>query len=115
MARKGHVRVVGVVENMAPYRAEDGRRHALFGEGGGAALATAIGVPLLGSLPLDPDLGPAGDAGRFVDLATDSPLGREIAALAARLATDAAPPVEVSGCTAHLIQHVEEALPRRAS
>ncbi len=114
MARKGHVRVAGVIENMAPYRTEDGREHALFGTGGGRSLADAIGVPLLGSLPLDPDLGRAGDAGRLAELDTDRPLGRAFTALAARLATDVAPPVELSGCTAQLLRHVEEVLPRSA-
>jgi len=115
MARKGDVRVTGVIENMAPYAAEDGRRHVLFGEGGGAALAAEIGVPLLGTLPFDPGLGQAGDAGTCLELDAGTPLGREFAALAERLATDVAPPVEMSGCTARLIHSVEEVLARPTS
>ena len=115
MARKGHVRVAGVIENMAPYTTDDGRRHAIFGEGGGASLAAEIGAPLLGTLPLDPALGQAGDAGTFAELDTARPIGAGFAALAARLATDVAPPLEMSGCTARLIRHVDEALTRPAS
>ena len=114
MARKGHVRVAGVIENMAAFTSEDGKRHVIFGEGGGQALAKSIGVPLLGSLPLDEALAAAGDAGDFQSLGTDSAVGREIARLAELLATDVAPIVEMSGCTARLVDHVEERL-RNAS
>ncbi len=93
MARKGHVRVAGVIENMAPFTSEDGQRHAIFGEGGGAALAAEIGVPLLGSLPLDPGLGSAGDDGAVARLAIETPVARVFAALAERLVTQVAPPV----------------------
>jgi ATP-binding protein involved in chromosome partitioning len=115
MARKGHVRVAGVIENMAPYTTEDGRRHVAFGEGGGAALALEIGAPLLGALPFDPDLTRAGDAGTMRELATDGPFGTELAALAERLTTDIAPPIARSDCTARLIRHVDAARERPAS
>jgi ATP-binding protein involved in chromosome partitioning len=54
MAQKTGMRVVGVVENMTS---------EVFGSGGGARLATEIGVPLLGSVPLDPRLREAADRG----------------------------------------------------
>jgi len=114
MARKGHVRVAGVIENMAPYTTEDGRHHAIFGEGGGASLAAAIGVPLLGSLPLDPGFAAAGDAGAFTQLDATSSIAVGFAAIAERLVTHAAP-LEMWGCTARLIDQVEGALARPAS
>jgi ATP-binding protein involved in chromosome partitioning len=114
MARKGHVRVAGVIENMAPYTTEDGRRHAIFGDGGGASLAAAIGVPLFGSLPLDPGFSAAGDAGAFTQLDATSPIAVGFAAIAERLATEAAP-LEMGGCTARLIDQVDRALARPAS
>jgi len=114
MARKSHVRIAGVIENMAPYTSEDGRRQAIFGEGGGASLAAATGTPLLGSLPLDPGLGAAGDAGELVRLDATSPAGRGFAALAERIATTAAPPLDMSGCTARFIAHLDEALAGQA-
>jgi ATP-binding protein involved in chromosome partitioning len=59
MAQKTGMRVVGVVENMTS---------EVFGAGGGERLADELGVPLLGSVPLDPALREAGDAGvPFVD------------------------------------------------
>ena len=55
MAKKIGMRVVGVVENMTS---------EIFGEGGGERLAAELGVPLLGSVPLDPELRRACDEGR---------------------------------------------------
>jgi len=54
MAQKTNMRVIGVVENMTS---------DVFGSGGGAALARAVGVPLLGTVPLDFRLREAGDRG----------------------------------------------------
>ena len=39
MARRSYMKVAGVVENMSEFVAPDGRAHALFGSGGGEALA----------------------------------------------------------------------------
>ena len=44
MAQKTGMRVVGVIENMTS---------EMFGSGGGAQLAAELGVPMLGSVPLD--------------------------------------------------------------
>ena len=63
MARKGYLRVAGVIENMSDFTCEHGTTYALFGSGGGAGLAHGLGVPLIGSIPLHPDLAAAGDAG----------------------------------------------------
>jgi len=112
MARKGHVRVAGVIENMATYIAESGERLTFFGEGGGAALADAIGAPLIGSLPLDPALAQSGDAGKFAELSENTKVGEAIAAIAERVSSEIAPLVEMSGCTARLIDHVEQRLNR---
>jgi ATP-binding protein involved in chromosome partitioning len=55
MAQKTGMRIVGVIENMTS---------EVFGVGGGERLATELGVPLLGSVPLDPALREACDEGR---------------------------------------------------
>jgi ATP-binding protein involved in chromosome partitioning len=115
MARKGHVRVAGVIENMSAFECEQGRRHALFGAGGGAELARSIGVELLGSLPIDPALSAAGDEGAFAGLDPESPAGQAFDEIATRIASDVAPIVEMSGCSARLLERVEERLSRPAS
>jgi ATP-binding protein involved in chromosome partitioning len=109
MARKGHLRVAGVIENMSSFTCDHGTAYALFGEGGGERLAAEIGVPLVGSVPLHPDMAASGDAGTPVAL-TAGVLGQAFDALATRIALDVAPVVEVSGCTARLLDRVEAAL-----
>jgi ATP-binding protein involved in chromosome partitioning len=54
MAQKTGMRLVGVVENMTG---------DVFGTGGGERLASELGIPLLGRVPLDPVLRESGDAG----------------------------------------------------
>ncbi len=63
MARRSYMKVVGVVENMSEFVAPDGTRHALFGAGGGAALAREIGVPLVARIPIEPAVSTGGDTG----------------------------------------------------
>lgn len=115
MARKGHVRVAGVIENMAPFTCEKGHRHALFGEGGGEQLARAIGVELVGSLPIDPALSAAGDVGGFATLDSSTASGRAFEEIARRVADEIAPVVEMSSCSARIMERVEERLERPAA
>jgi ATP-binding protein involved in chromosome partitioning len=59
------VPVVGVVENMSGFvDPETGRRFELFSSGGGQRLADELGVPLLGSVPLQPGLAELADEGK---------------------------------------------------
>ena len=52
------VPILGVVENMAAFECPDcGTAHDLFDSGGGAALASEFDVPVLGEVPVDPDVG----------------------------------------------------------
>jgi ATP-binding protein involved in chromosome partitioning len=108
MARKSYLRVAGVVENMSAFVAPDGTSYALFGEGGGQALADEIGVPLLASLPLDASVAAGGDHGQPVALG-DGPMADAFARLAEEVVTDAVPPVDVSGCSARLIDAMQAA------
>ena len=63
MARKVNLQVIGVIENMSWFRCDHGEEYRLFGEGGGEELAADLGVPLLGQVPLVPELRAGGDAG----------------------------------------------------
>lgn len=109
MARRGYLRVAGVIENMGPFECEHGTSYALFGSGGGARLAEMLGVPLVGTIPLHPDMSPAGDAGAPVALG-DGPLAQVFDDLARALREEIAPVVETSSCTARLLDAVEGAL-----
>jgi ATP-binding protein involved in chromosome partitioning len=63
MAHKVDLEIGGVIENMAGFVTPSGERFALFGEGGGQALADELDVPLLGSVPLTMPLREQSDAG----------------------------------------------------
>jgi ATP-binding protein involved in chromosome partitioning len=105
MARRTYLKVVGVVENMSEFVAPDGQRFALFGSGGGAALAAEIGAPLVASVPLEPAVSEGGDAGMPVAWAApESPAGRAFNELAARIVDELLPPVEMTGCTARIFE-----------
>ena len=65
------VPILGIIENMAYFLSpSDGVRHEIFGSGGGEAEARRLGVPFLGSLPLDPIIRIASDAGTPFVLST---------------------------------------------
>jgi ATP-binding protein involved in chromosome partitioning len=74
------VPVIGVVENMSGFTdPETGRRFELFSSGGGQRLADEIQVPLLGSVPLQPQLAALADDGQPVLIAQpDSPAARSL-------------------------------------
>ncbi|KIQ69720.1 ParA [Wenxinia marina DSM 24838] len=56
--------LLGMIENMSLYICPNcGHEAHLFGHGGVAAEAEALGVPLLGSLPIDLATRQGGDAG----------------------------------------------------
>jgi ATP-binding protein involved in chromosome partitioning len=63
MAHKVDLEIGGVIENMTGFVTPSGERFALFGEGGGQALADELDVPLLGSVPLTMPLRAQSDAG----------------------------------------------------
>jgi Mrp family chromosome partitioning ATPase len=65
-ARQVNVPVLGVIENMSGFICpECGARTDLFGSGGGKKMAVEMGVPFLGSIPIDPGIVPAGDSGEL--------------------------------------------------
>ncbi len=66
MFQKVNVPLLGVAENMSWFEDSAGQRQALFGEGGGAATAEALGTSLLGQVPLHPEIRAGGDSGRPV-------------------------------------------------
>ncbi|MXZ31235.1 MAG: Mrp/NBP35 family ATP-binding protein [Acidimicrobiia bacterium] len=101
MGRNNYLRIAGVIENMTAYVDPDGNTHALFGEGGGEALAAEIGAPLLGKVPIDPTVSPASDAGApFVT--GEGPAAEAVRGIAKRLVDELVPAVELAGCSAHL-------------
>jgi ATP-binding protein involved in chromosome partitioning len=86
MAKKINLPLRGVIENMSWFTGDDGRRYPLFGQGGGQLLASDLGVPLLGQIPLFPALREGGDEGRPVTATDkDSEVAQAFATLAAEV------------------------------
>jgi len=56
--------IVGVVENMSYFQTPNGERYEIFGPSNGTELVAMTGAPLLGTMPIDPDLATLCDAGR---------------------------------------------------
>jgi ATP-binding protein involved in chromosome partitioning len=106
LARKSNIRVLGVVENMSALACACGRRHELFGSGGGQALADWLGVELLASIPLMDAVHQGGDAQAPFVLG-EGPDG-VMHQLARRLVSDVYPPGGQDGCTARLLERMEE-------
>ncbi len=114
MARRGYLRVAGVIENMSDFTCEHGTTYALFGSGGGDRLAHGLGVPLIGSIPLHPDLAAGGDAGVPVALAGDGRAGAGVRrAGAGRRRGRRTHRRDAQSCTARLLERVEAAVARR--
>ncbi len=109
MGRTNYLRVVGVIENMSAYVTDDGTRHELFGTGGGRSLADDIGAPLLGTIPLDGAVAAGGDAGDPIALG-DGPAADAYRAIVETVVTEAAPPIDMAGCSARLLAAAEAAL-----
>ena len=108
MARRGYLRVAGVIENMSGFTTEHGMRYDLFGSGGGQRLADQIGAPLLAQIPIEMQVSAGGDAGAPAAL-TDGPVAAAFAALAERV-MEVAPVIVMEDCSAHLFDAVDAAL-----
>lgn len=108
MARRSYLPVVGVIENMSGFTADDGTHYELFGSGGGAELAGDLGVPLIGRIPLDPLVVEGGDAGApVVATQPDSASASALIAAAARL-VELVPPAADETCTARIAVLMEQ-------
>jgi ATP-binding protein involved in chromosome partitioning len=119
MARRSFVRVVGVIENMTDFHCAHGDSYPLFGAGGGQTLADAIGVPLLGQVPLEAAVSAGGDRGRPVALDDGGeragPAAGAFTAIAEQLnvAVPVAPAEDgpdMAGCSARMLAAVDAAL-----
>ena len=73
MAQKMNVRILGVVENMSYLVLPDtGKKMEIFGKSKGEEMASASGAPLLGKLPIDPELARLCDQGEIERYSSDA-------------------------------------------
>lgn len=68
MFAKVNVPILGLIENMAWFEADDGKRYHIFGKDGGVKEAEHLNVPLLGQIPIDIETRERGDSGSPVAL-----------------------------------------------
>ncbi len=90
MTEQVNLKVLGVIENMSYFICENcNERHAIFGEGGGQLVADALGAPLLGQIPIEPQLRQGSDEGKPIVLTEpDSPAAKAILEIAQKLHSD---------------------------
>ena len=108
MARRSHMPIVGVVENMAGFTTEDGRHYDLFGSGGGQDLADDLAVPLLGQVPIDPAVVAGGDEGSPVVTQQDAGPAAQIFRDIAKRVTELVPPADQDTCSARIAVLAEQ-------
>ena len=113
MARRSFLRVAGVIENMSQFTCEHGSTYALFGEGGGAALARDIGADLLGQVPIENAVAHGSDTGEPVALSGSSPAAEVFRDIAKQIIAATVPAGEMAGCSARLLESVEVALGKK--
>ena len=100
-----NVQILGFVENMSYFIAPDtGKEYDLFGKGGVAKAAGRLGVPFLGSVPINVAIRVSGDSGTPEAIFIENPEGvgaaitQVVEALAGRISAHNAPvptPVQV--------------------
>jgi ATP-binding protein involved in chromosome partitioning len=114
MARRSFMPIVGVVENMSGFTTEEGRHYELFGSGGGEELAEELAVPLLGEVPLDPNVVSGGDEGLPVVAQPGSGPAADAFRDVAKRVVELVPPADQDTCSARIAVLAEqlEALPQ---
>ena len=58
------VKILGLVDNMSYFIGDDGKKYAIFGEGGVKRTAEEFEKEFLGEIPIDPEIGKFGDQGK---------------------------------------------------
>ena len=61
------VKILGLVDNMSFFIADDGKKYHLFGEGGVRKTAEEFKKEFLGEIPINPEVGKSGDNGKPID------------------------------------------------
>ena len=58
------VQILGLIDNMSSFTGDDGKKYAIFGEGGVKRTAEEFNKEFLGEIPIDPEVGKLGDQGK---------------------------------------------------
>lgn len=104
MASKSYLRVAAVIENMSFFMCEHKTRYEIFGEGGGMRLSETLGVPLIAQLPIEQNNASYADSGTPAIVRDESITKSAYLELAEVIAKEISPPIEMSSCSARLIE-----------
>ena len=63
MFEKLKVKIIGLIDNMSHFTGDDGKKYAIFGEGGVKKTAEEFEKEFLGEIPINPQVGKQGDLG----------------------------------------------------
>ena len=85
MFAKVNVPILGLIENMAWFECDAGKKYFIFGKDGGVHEAEHLNVPLLGQIPVDIETRECGDHGAPVALV--APANNKVSAAFHQLAT----------------------------
>ena len=64
MFDKLKVKIIGLIDNMSFFIGDDGKKYAIFGEGGVKKTADEFQKEFLGEIPINPEVGRQGDMGK---------------------------------------------------
>lgn len=89
---KINIPILGLVENMSYFTPPElpEMKYYIFGQGGGARIASELNIPVLGQIPIVPAITESGDAGSPIATDKDSPVTRAFARLAEAVAQQVA-------------------------
>ena len=63
MFEKLKVKIIGLIDNMSHFTGDDGKKYAIFGEGGVKKTSKEFNKEFLGEIPINPEVGKQGDLG----------------------------------------------------
>lgn len=113
MARRSHLRVAGVVENMSAFYCEHGETYELFGSGGGEELSRISGTPLLAQLPIDGAVAAAATRRTpIVEFEPNARSAQAIIELARRIIKDFPTTTDLSSCSSQVLHALDGAFTR---
>ncbi len=58
------VKILGLIDNMSSFTGDDGKKYAIFGEGGVKRTAEEYNKEFLAEIPINPEVGKSGDQGK---------------------------------------------------
>ena len=89
MFDKLKVKILGLIDNMSHFVGDDGKKYAIFGEGGVKKTAEEFKKDFLGEIPIYPEVGKFGDQGKpIVEAIPDHEISKIYLSFASKIKTE---------------------------